>query len=212
MNIYHNIKDNNNIILIFGGFASHPSHFIPIYGDNIIIVYNYSSADFSELVYVIEKCNVTTVIAFSMGVSMAYKFFSENCNMLNDVTKIAINGTGNGIDREFGIDPFVFKAVYRKFNLEVFVNNLFDCHIDKAKKFKFEFLDIDTLKSELLFFIKQDYKFVKSIHWNKIYISKNDLIFPSNSQINFWNKEGLSSAIAMIEAPHFAFFDLALYE
>ena len=208
MNIYHKLNNNKNITLIFGGFASHYSHFLPFFSDNIIIVYGYNTLKCDNLVKILQDNNIQVdkVVAFSMGVWVFYMVYESLKVFVKDSMKIAINGTGFGIDKIYGINPTLFKAVYRNFDFQTFVSNLFGGFICE----EFLFLEIPLLKDELLFFINNHQAPNEFIAWDKVYVSKNDLIFSSRSQVRFWEREELLGKVSFIDAPHFAFFDLEI--
>ncbi|MDA3967146.1 MULTISPECIES: pimeloyl-ACP methyl esterase BioG family protein [Helicobacter] len=208
MNIYHKSNNNKDITLIFGGFASHYSHFLPFFGENIVVVYGYNTLKGDNLVKLLQENNmqVNKVVAFSMGVWVFYMLYESLRDFVKNSTKVAVNGTGFGIDRAYGINPNLFKAVYRNFDFQSFVKNLFG----RFRSEDFLFLEISVLKDELLFFIKNKEAPKQYISWDKVYISKDDSIFSSESQVRFWEREGLLDRVVFIDSPHFAFFTLEI--
>ena len=130
MNLYQSLNNNKNILLIFGGFASHPSHFIPFIPQNydLILLYRYQNLDFSELKsclnHLSKDCKIT-LVGFSMGVFIARVFMESLQDTDCFVRKIAINGTEFGIHSKFGIPPKLFKLTQKTFDLEAFKRNLF---------------------------------------------------------------------------------------
>lgn len=207
MNIYHNINNHENILLIFGGFASHFTHFqnfIPKNYDWILLSY-YTHLDFVELerfLLPLQDKNLH-LLGFSMGVWVANLFLNQT--PLNFHSKTAINGTEYGIHETYGIHPKLFALTQKRFHLESFKKSLFGSHYPPPKDFVF--LEESTLKEELGFFLAHQ-KFIKSASkWDKILISTNDLVFPTQAQKSFWNLQGYTQEIQEINAPHFAFFD-----
>lgn len=202
------IEGNNTreVLIIFGGFASHFTHFTPFFNGDFtrIVLYHYTHFDFTQLQRVLldfKDCKIT-LIAFSMGVFVARLFlqnFSLKCR------KIAVNGTEYGIHNTLGIPLKLFKHTLKYFNLDAFKKNLFGDFMDKTESFVF--LDDVLLREELEFFIAHSlqYPITEYLQWDLVVIAKNDLIFNAIAQKRFW--EGANAKeVLEIEAPHFAFF------
>lgn len=234
MRLYHQCNNRENCLLLFGGFAAHPSHFLPFIpqGYDCIIVYHYRHLDFSALKALLKeigKESKITLLGFSMGVFAARVFLeslqddlqgesqdfmrrdSAKEDSLNFVRKIAINGTEFGIHLKFGILPRLFKLTQKSFDLESFKCNLFGEFLDKANDFVFR--DSKVLREELGFFIQSCAQFDKltnTILWDQAIISKQDLVFNPEAQRAFWDsyrrERDKSNQILEIDAPHFAFF------
>ncbi|WP_300764845.1 pimeloyl-ACP methyl esterase BioG family protein [Helicobacter sp. UBA3407] len=214
MNIYQKINNNENILLIFGGFASHPSHFLPLIPAHydFILLSHYQHLDFSVLKSLLQDLNKEskiTLLAFSMGVFVARVFMESSQDFNCFARKIAINGTEFGMHSKFGIPPKIFKLTQKTFNLTTFKHNLFGKFFNQTHNF--EFLDSNILREELGFFIQACLQFdtiTSEIFWDEILISKQDLVFNTQSQKNFWiDFKGAQERILEIDAPHFAFFD-----
>lgn len=104
MKISNLIQNENSqeLILVFGGFASHPSHFAHLKSDkNVVLVYDYENLDFK---FDLKSFSKITLIAFSMGVCVASRVLKD----IEFSQKIAINGTPFGIDKLKGIHPAIF--------------------------------------------------------------------------------------------------------
>ena len=206
MQIYNGVSQKDeNITLIFGGFGAHPTHFLPFFPKNCIIVYHYTHLDFTALLEILHSFQnrKITLIAFSMGVFVARVFLEQHAIVLQ--RKIAINGTEHGIHAQYGIPPKLFKLTLKTFDLEVFKRNLFSEFLEKTRDFIF--LDSTTLRKELAFFIESCAQFPMQDsmerHWDCAIISKNDLIFSPRAQQAFWSDK---TEIILLDAPHFAFF------
>ncbi len=119
-----------------------------------------------------------------MGVFVARVFLeSLEQDSIHFVRKIAINGTEFGIHSQFGIPLKLFKLTQRTFDLEAFKCNLFGKFLDKTQHFVF--WDSQVLREELGFFIQTCAQFDtigSKIFWDKIIISKQDLIFNTQHQ------------------------------
>ncbi|EID0117526.1 DUF452 family protein, partial [Campylobacter jejuni] len=182
--------DSKKLIVVFGGFASHPSHFSHLKSDkNVILFYDYENFDLN---FNFKAFDELFLIAFSMGVCVANRLLKE----LNFKQKIAINGTNLGIDKSKGIHPTIFKKTLQNFKLEHFKKALFKELKSLAKDFIFK--DEKALKIELekLFdfaLIKQEENFL----WDKVYSSKEDEIFPPNTLKNSFKN------LIFLDKPHF---------
>lgn len=191
--------DSKKLIVVFGGFASHPSHFSHLKSDkNVILFYDYENFDLN---FNFKAFDELFLIAFSMGVCVANRLLKE----LNFKQKIAINGTNLGIDKSKGIHPTIFKKTLQNFKLEHFKKALFKERKSLAKDFIFK--DEKALKIELekLFdfaLIKQE----ENLLWDKVYSSKEDEIFPPNALKNSFKN------LIFLDEPHFAFFHFKTWD
>lgn len=201
MKISNLIQNENSqeLILVFGGFASHPSHFAHLKSDkNVVLVYDYENLDFK---FDLKSFSKITLIAFSMGVCVASRVLKD----IEFSQKIAINGTPFGIDKLKGIHPAIFAKQIKKFDLTAFKKSLFKERKNEAKNFIFK--DEKALKIELekLF----DFALVKqeeNLLWDKVYSSKKDEIFPPNALKNAFSK------LIFLNEPHFAFFHFKTWD
>ncbi|EOB4242577.1 pimeloyl-ACP methyl esterase BioG family protein [Campylobacter jejuni] len=191
--------DSKKLIVIFGGFASHPSHFSHLKSNkNVILFYDYENFDLN---FDFKAFDELFLIAFSMGVCVANRLLKE----LNFKQKIAINGTNLGIDKSKGIHPAIFKKMLQDFKLEHFKEALFKERKSLAKDFIFK--DEKALKIELekLFdfaLTKQEENWL----WDKVYSSKEDKIFPPNALKNSFKN------LFFLDEPHFAFFHFKTWD
>ncbi|EAK0366408.1 TPA: DUF452 family protein [Campylobacter jejuni] len=191
--------DSKKLIVAFGGFASHPSHFSHLKSDkNVILFYDYENFDLN---FNFKAFDELFLIAFSMGVCVANRLLKE----LNFKQKIAINGTNLGIDKSKGIHPTIFKKTLQNFKLEHFKEALFKERKSLAKDFIFK--DEKALKIELekLF----DFALTKqeeNLLWDKVYSSKEDEIFPPNALKNSFKN------LIFLDESHFAFFDFKTWD
>ncbi|ECK7686304.1 DUF452 family protein [Campylobacter jejuni] len=191
--------DSKKLIVVFGGFASHSSHFSHLKSDkNVILFYDYENFDLN---FDFKAFDELFLIAFSMGVCVANRLLKE----LNFKQKIAINGTNLGIDKSKGIHPAIFRKTLQNFKLENFKEALFKERKNLTKDFIFK--DEKALKIELekLF----DFALVKqeeNLLWDKVYSSKKDEIFPQNALKNTFSK------LIFLNEPHFAFFHFKTWD
>ncbi|HHW4199953.1 pimeloyl-ACP methyl esterase BioG family protein [Campylobacter coli] len=191
--------DSKKLIVVFGGFASHSSHFSHLKSDkNVILFYDYENFDLN---FDFKAFDELFLIAFSMGVCVANRLLKE----LNFKQKIAINGTNLGIDKSKGIHPTIFKKTLQNFKLEHFKEALFKECKSLAKDFIFK--DEKDLKTEL----EKLFEFAlkernESFIWDKIYSSNHDEIFPQNALKNTFSK------LIFLDEPHFAFFHFKTWD
>ncbi|EAI4352051.1 DUF452 family protein [Campylobacter jejuni] len=191
--------DSKKLIVVFGGFASHPSHFSHLKSDkNVILFYDYENFDLN---FDFKAFDELFLIAFSMGVCVANRVLKE----FNFKQKIAINGTNLGIDKSKGIHPAIFKKNLQNFKLEHFKKALFKERKSLAKDFIFK--DEKALKIELekLF----DFALTKqeeNLLWDKVYSSKEDEIFPPNALKNSFKN------LIFLDEPHFVFFHFKTWD
>lgn len=193
----HENADSKELVLFFGGFASHPSHFAHLDSNkNVLMSYDYEDFDLDLNLDSFEKI---ILVAFSMGVCVANRILIHTDFYPKIARKIAINGTNFGIDKELGIHPSLFLRTMKNFSLEVFKKALFAQHLSLAKDFIFE--QETKLRKELEnlwdFANKERKNF---LFWDRAFASKNDEIFPPQALENSFSK------LDLIEEPHFAFF------
>ncbi|HDZ5003994.1 TPA: DUF452 family protein [Campylobacter jejuni] len=184
---------SKELIVVFGGFASHPSHFLHLKSDkNVILFYDYENFDLN---FDFKAFDELVLIAFSMGVCVANKLLKD----INFKQKISINGTNLGIDKQKGIHPTIFKKTMKNFKLENFKEALFKERKNLAKDFIFKDEKALQIELERLFnfaLIKQE----ENLLWDKVYSSKEDEIFAQNALKNSFKN------LIFLDEPHFAFF------
>ncbi len=201
MKISNLIQNENSqeLILVFGGFASHPSHFVHLKSNkNVVLVYDYENLDFK---FDLNSFSKITLIAFSMGVCVASRVLKD----IEFSQKIAINGTPFGIDKLKGIHPAIFAKQIKKFDLTAFKKSLFKEKENLSKDFIFK--DEKSLQKELkMLFDFALEKYDENFNWDKIYSSNNDEIFPQNALKNTFSK------LIFLNEPHFAFFHFKTWD
>ncbi|RTI73789.1 pimeloyl-ACP methyl esterase BioG family protein [Campylobacter jejuni] len=191
--------DSKKLIVVFGGFASHPSHFSHLKSDkNVILFYDYENFDLN---FNFKAFDELFLIAFSMGVCVANRLLKE----LNFKQKIAINGTNLGIDKSKGIHLTIFKKTLQNFKLEHFKEALFKERKSLTKDFIFKDEKVLKIELEKLFdfaLTKQEENWL----WDKVYSSKKDEIFPPNALKNSFKN------LIFLDEPHFAFFHFKTWD
>ncbi|MFQ6342503.1 pimeloyl-ACP methyl esterase BioG family protein [Campylobacter sp. VTCC 70190] len=195
----HKNPNSKELIVIFGGFASHTTHFSHLKSDkNVLLFYDYENFDLN---FDFKAFLKPTLIAFSMGVCVASKLLKN----LSFKQKIALNGTNLGIDKIKGIHPAIFSKTIKNFKLENFKEVLLKGRENLATNFIFK--EEKALEKELRmlfdFALKnQDENFI----WDKIYSSNEDGIFPQNALKNSFEN------LIFLNEPHFAFFHFKTWD
>ncbi len=196
-------EGSSRLILIFSGwstdmeFYSHISH--P--GWDVAVVSGYTDFDFPT--EILDSYTTISLFAWSMGVYMAS--MSVPFNRLS--MAIAINGTESPVDNSTGIPENIFKGTLETLderNLRKFRMRMSGSHY-KNLEGCFNTPDIDKLKSELEFILKSRASAPRGNNskWNRVYISRNDLIFPFQNQKQAWKSHNSSESIIEIDAPHY---------
>lgn len=193
---------SKELILFFSGFASHYSHFKHL-DSNIDIVIIYDYRDFN-LNLNIDKYNSIILVAYSMGVCIAPKIFTQD----KFSKTIALNGTTLGIHKEYGINPTIFRHTIKNLNITDFKKAIFGDNERKAKDFIFRGNNI--LKEEL----QSIYDFCtqntnNGFKWDKTYISNKDSLFKSQICNNFFLGK---SRIYELNTWHYPFFMFNTWE
>jgi len=200
-----NKNNNEKLILFFNGWGMNMSILEHINSENydVLTFYNYDK-QFNINIDVLENYKEIYLVAWSMGVWAAA--VSLQGTDIKITKSIAINGTLRPIDNNFGIPISIFEGTINNFSER---NKLkFDRRMLGSKE-NFDWYKSLKNKREN----KEQLDELKLIHKNaintsidftfdKIIIGKQDLIFPSNNQINFWKDKGES---ILIECPHFPF-------
>lgn len=126
------------------------------------------------------------LIAWSMGVFVCNYFYEAFCNFDK---YIAINGTQKPIDDEFGIS----KKIY-----DLTVNNFNELSCAKFMKKISSSVDLNSYKSRSNEELKneltsiRDLKVKNYFNFDESIVSDKDRIIPTQNQINFWNKQGVT--------------------
>ncbi len=107
-----NKKNNKRLIVFFAGWSFDYKPFTALNSDynDILFVYDYNDLEQPEDFEIFDNYEHKTLIAWSMGVFVA--------NLLKDKfikfnNKIAINGTINPVDDEFGIPVKIFELTLK---------------------------------------------------------------------------------------------------
>ena len=177
-----NKQNNNKLIVFFNGWGMDETivkHLEPE-DYNVVMFYDYNSHltdfDFDTL----KNYHSKYLIAWSMGVMTATHFD------IGYISKTAINGTLKPIDDKFGIPKRIYNLTLRGFSpkgAERFIKNMYseNCELPQPDR------EFENQKSELeaLTHYEADEKF----EYNRIILSTDDKIIPTNNQSKYWGIE-----------------------
>ncbi|BDD04070.1 DUF452 family protein [Aureibacter tunicatorum] len=188
-------KDSNNLIIFFNGWGMDISPFKHLHSNDfdLLHIFDYSDSNHQDMIderRINEYKNVV-LISWSLGVWKSNQFLNHNKGVRCD-KKIAINGTLQPINDQFGIPEKIFLGTLENLNernLLKFRKRM--CFKSPGETFFFEHLptrEFENVKTEL----KELFDDIKSesnvfANFDKAVISENDLIIPSNNQHSFWD-------------------------
>ncbi|MBE7703990.1 MAG: DUF452 family protein [Cyanobacteria bacterium SIG28] len=193
-----NRAENKKIILFFNGWGMDENtvcHLNPESYD-ILMFYDYNNLETNFEIKSLGIYNEINLVAWSMGVMVA-GIDSLFTNQIKFTHKTAVNGTLKPIDDNFGINPRIYDLTIRGFNecsCEKFIQNMFT----KPQKI-INNRDLENQKRELI--ALKTYKADEKFEYNKVFISEQDKIMPTKSQIKYWNIE------ANLPDGHYPFFN-----
>ncbi|MEG1635517.1 MAG: DUF452 family protein [Rikenellaceae bacterium] len=196
------IDGNDNLIIFFAGWSSHPNQFtnLNFAGHDMVVVYDYC-----DLNYQIIDCSHykrTTIIAWSFGVWAAQTVWHL---LPQNSLKIAINGTPNPIDDTEGIPIKIFdltlssieKSGIDKFNERMCLDQITD-FIKSDRSFQSQIEELRQIGKE----VKVQNTIVKN--WDYAIIGSRDKIFPQKNMLNYWDKKSNFAPI-ILNIPHYPF-------
>ena len=191
-----NKKNNKKLIIFFNGWGMDNSvikHLNPTSFDVLSI------CDYNELCELpdLSEYSEKFVIAWSMGVMVATLY------NIGQKSSTAINGTLHPIHIDYGINPKVYKLMELGFNelsAPKFISKMFSGTIPELQLTRTP----ESQKSELT--ALKNYKANIDYKYNRVIVSDNDNIIPTQSQINFWGNPEI------IKNGHCPFFDYTNWE
>lgn len=180
-----NRAGNKDLILFFNGWGMEDTVVEHLDAENydVVMFYDYNNLE-TDFNFKLQEYKEINLVAWSMGVLTA-------AIVLKNVplhSKTALNGTLKPIDLKYGINPKIYDLTIKKFNSEsrkIFIQNMFEEPV--PEKFMQGTRTSENLKNELI--ALKSYSADKEFKYDKIYISNNDKIIPSKSQINYWKTE-----------------------
>lgn len=194
-------------ILFLAGWGMDPSPFrsIPVGAHDLCIVYDYRSCEPSSILTDIRPYSTVHLLAWSMGVWVAGRYFAQNKTMFSSAT--SINGTLHPIDDRFGIPSQPFAEMIENFSaplLEKFYQDMFD-EQNQAERFlrTRPKRSLASIRSELVA-LQQLYNADgpgENLFTSRI-VGTRDRIFQARSQLRSWD----DSPCDRIKTGHFPFY------
>lgn len=178
---------NRSAIAFFAGWAMDATPFRRLHksGYDIYIFFDYRTIEPEKYLSLYDEYDKVAVVAWSFGVAVANTLISTR-----EETRIAVNGTAQGVDNQLGLPRPYNNLTLRKLSpetLDTFYHKMF--HDAGGEQF-FEnkpSRPLSELAEELK--ILGDTKFsAPSNCWDKVYISSADHIIPPANQMKSWEE------------------------
>lgn len=201
-------EKNDSLLLFCSGWGMDDRPFRPIRSEkyDVLMCFDYSDETvIPDIKKLAENYSIIILVAWSMGVAYAQRFFSETRNLFKQ--RIAINGTLCPIHDTFGIPVNIFNSTLTTISEKTILS--FYHRMCRSRQILGDFLenrpvrDVKSQKEELqtiyrtIGCIKRD----RSIYTDVI-VSKKDLIIPTVNQINFWH----TTNVSFVPGYHFPFY------
>lgn len=187
--VWQNKKNNDKLIVFFNGWAMDENAVKHLECKNFDVLIIYDYRDISSFNF--ESYKEKYLIAWSMGVMVCNLFY----DILNNFDKkIAIAGTSEMINDNYGIPEKIYNLTIRMFNeqsKDKFMENMGFSNIKLSRS-------TEELKEELIA--------LKSVNPNKIIafdsaiVPLKDKIVPSKNQLNYWKNKAKT-----LDLPHYIF-------
>ena len=194
---------NSRLIVIFAGWSTDTTFYshVVIPGWDTLVVSGYSDLKFPSVL--LNGYSSIALFAWSLGVFAASQCFPfERACMA-----VAINGTERPVDDTYGIPENIYHGTtdtLNERNLLKFRRRMAG-HTFKDIADKFPTIPITELQQQLNTIAKchKQSTVEVSSHWDRAYVSLNDLIFPPQSQVNAWSKHPSKPHVIKVDAPHY---------
>lgn len=202
-----NREHSPNLILIFAGWSTDTRFYsdISLPGWDVLVVSEYDSPDFPT--QILDGYSTICLFAWSLGVFAASMVIPPRRLAM----AIAVNGTECPVHDRLGIPEQVFsgtESTLSERNLLKFQRRMAAGSFSAISS-RLPAPDIDALRGQLSFILSSSRKAADSpqrgegIHWNRVYISTQDRIFPPANQKAAWMSHPSSPEIIEIDAPHY---------
>ena len=151
------------------------------------------------------------VVAWSMGVWAASVLLSRWNIPVS--YRVAINGTERPVDEHYGIHPKIYLLTERGMTEQGRDKFFARMLSGKEEIERFEenkpCRDIDEQRDELRLIREQSVREMSEMHWDRVYISEGDVIFPVENQRNWWRDR---VEIITLSGGHYPFYVLDNWE
>jgi len=127
--------------------------------------------------------------------------------------RVAINGTERPVDEHYGIHPKIYLLTERGMTeqgRDKFFARMFSGK-EEMERFKENrpCRAIDEQRDELRLIREQSAREMPEMHWERVYVSEGDVIFPVENQRNWW---GNRVEIITLPGGHYPFYVLDNWE
>lgn len=198
------------LIMLFAGWASDPRLFRGLSHDgyDLLVVWDYTD---ETLDAALDGYEEICVLGWSYGVYFAGRFIGRH-RSLPITARVAVNGTMHPIDSDLGIAPEMFSATLDSLSysaLAKFYRRMCGgaARMSRAEGYLPE-RTLDSVRGELAA-IGERYaaEGAPDVEWDYAFISRNDLIFPPDSQRRAWSGK---AEIVELDEPHYPDFSRVL--
>lgn len=189
-------EGSERLIAVFGGWAVGPAPFKALRSDcDLIFLSDYRELNWKP--EVLRDYQQADVLAWSFGVAAYGHWQAANDAVFSKVT--ALNGTLSPIDRRAGIPPVVFRRTYDTLTEASYLNFLERVHGAAVPANR---IDVTERKAELDAVAKR--AAVSGTHFDRIWISEADQIFPPANQNRAWSDQN-EKIRTIVAGPHAPF-------
>lgn len=183
---------SHSLLLIYAGWSTDEEAFsnIKCNGYDIAVVSDYTTLSSPSLH---RKYKEVVILAWSLGVKAAELTASH----LPLTLTVAVNGTPKPVNNDMGIPEEIFRATAANLsekNLMKFRHRMGAAAMSRGSR------TIASLKSELENFPIDD---TPDFRWDRAVISRKDLIFPPQNQLNAWKDKAEITVIDGMHMPDF---------
>lgn len=204
-------KGSRRVVCFFNGWGMDANVVANLSGEvDIVMFYDYRDLT-CEPFTATQDYEEVYIVAWSMGV------WAASCVIpklkIQPVLSVALNGTERPVDDCDGIPVKVYELTEKGMDergREKFFSRMF------ASKEESQFLsskksirDLPELCEELSLIKRQSIGCQSFHHWDKIYISGQDVIFPVKNQLNWWKDK---APVTMITGGHYPFSGFKSWE
>ncbi|QZE13717.1 DUF452 family protein [Halosquirtibacter laminarini] len=180
-------------IIFFNGWGMDINNIVHIHKDKNTIITEINRYHQYTTPKIVEEASEVILIAWSLGAQKATSFYLENGK---HITKyIIFNGSCDGFNKESGLPITMAKLTANRWNPEV--RKRFETKMNGIQKdSSLSQRSCKDQKNELLYLIQNEDNIQSSrLEENdpkiKIYISRNEKIYPIDNLLNCWKKQQL---------------------
>ena len=207
-------KGNGTLVLFFNGWGMEPWVVGHLKGEEDILAFSdYRTLEIEEEVLRgVDNYARVYVVAWSMGVWAAANVLRNWALPLRGT--VALNGTERPVDDTVGIPEKVYLLTERGMNprgRERFVARMLG-DAEEKERFKAHPLcrELPELCEELVK-IREQCAVARQVWiWDKVYISRQDVIFPPDNQQHWW--DGRAKEIRFLPGAHYPFYHFQSWE